>query len=137
MEAKQADGLFEDTHRRLRGGSCAAPDSNEKARQDSAALLIAAPGVALLIAAPCLLTLCLSTTGPQSRGRAAVLAADCGSLNFVDSTANDVTASPLVTSPSATVARFGVLDLPLVASLVQVRCMAVVAIARIGGLYGP
>jgi hypothetical protein len=47
------------------------------------------------------------------------------------------TVSPDVTSPAATVARFSVWPLPAVASVVRVRRLREVAVARIGGLHGP
>jgi len=92
---------------------------------------------AALIVAPCLLTLCLTSAAPQARGKAAELSADGSTLCYADPTCNDVTAGPNVTSPVAPVARFGICELPLLADLVQVRCVAAVVIARIGGLYGP
>lgn len=49
----------------------------------------------------------------------------------------DVTACPEVTSPEATVARFSVLPLPLIATIVNLRVARDVVVARIGGLYGP
>jgi hypothetical protein len=49
----------------------------------------------------------------------------------------DVTACPEVTTPEATVARFSVLPLPIIATVVDVRVTHAVALSRIGGLYGP
>ncbi len=47
------------------------------------------------------------------------------------------TASPEVTSPTATVARFSVWPLPAVASVVGVRRLREVVLGQIGGLHGP
>lgn len=47
------------------------------------------------------------------------------------------TASPEVTSPAATVARFSVWPLPAIASVVGVRRLREVALSQIGGLHGP
>ena len=49
----------------------------------------------------------------------------------------DVTAAPEVTSPALSVARFSVSPLATVADAVDARRTHVVAISRIGGLYGP
>jgi hypothetical protein len=49
----------------------------------------------------------------------------------------DVTACPAVTSPEATVARFSILPLSMIATVVDVRVARDVLVARIGGLYGP
>ncbi len=49
----------------------------------------------------------------------------------------DVTAGPEVTCPSACVARFSILPLPLIATVVDSRCVREVLVSRIGGLYGP
>lgn len=49
----------------------------------------------------------------------------------------DVTACPAVTSPGATVARFSVFPLSMIATVVDVRAARDVVVARIGGLYGP
>ena len=46
-------------------------------------------------------------------------------------------ATPEVTSPTATVARFSVSPLPVVASVVRVCRLREVTVARIGGLHGP
>gem|GEM_PF-4893647 len=49
----------------------------------------------------------------------------------------DVTACPAVTCPEATVARFSVFPLSMIAMIVDVRVAHGVCLARIGGLYGP
>ena len=49
----------------------------------------------------------------------------------------DVTACPAVTSPGATVARFSILPLSMIATIVDVRVARDILVARIGGLYGP
>ncbi len=49
----------------------------------------------------------------------------------------DVTAGPGVTTPSASVARFSIWSLPIVAGVVDARFLHRVAVSRIGGLYGP
>ncbi len=49
----------------------------------------------------------------------------------------DLTASPDVTSPVTSVARFSVLRLPVVAEVVEVCLVRVVALGRLGGLHGP
>ncbi len=49
----------------------------------------------------------------------------------------DVTACPAVTSPEATVARFSILSLSMIATVVDVRVARDILVARIGGLYGP
>ena len=49
----------------------------------------------------------------------------------------DLTASPDVTSPVISVARFSVLRLPVVAEVVEVCLVRLVAIGRLGGLHGP
>ena len=49
----------------------------------------------------------------------------------------DVTAAPEVTSPALSVARFSVPPLATVADAVDARRTHVVAVSRIGGLYGP
>ena len=46
-------------------------------------------------------------------------------------------ASPEVTTPAASVARFSVWPLPIVATVVDVVRLREVTLARIGGLYGP
>jgi hypothetical protein len=46
-------------------------------------------------------------------------------------------ASPTVTTPTASVARFSVWLLPLVATVVVVARLREVTVARIGGLHGP
>lgn len=46
-------------------------------------------------------------------------------------------ASPTVTTPTASVARFSVCPLPLVATVVVVVRLREVMVARIGGLHGP
>lgn len=49
----------------------------------------------------------------------------------------DVTAGPGVTSPTASVARFSILPLPIIAAVVDARGVREVFVSRIGGLYGP
>ena len=49
----------------------------------------------------------------------------------------DVTAAPEVTSPALSVARFSVPPLATVADAVDAQRTHVVAVSRIGGLYGP
>ncbi len=49
----------------------------------------------------------------------------------------DVTAAPEVTSPVLSVARFSVPPLATVADAVDARRTHLVAVSRIGGLYGP
>ena len=49
----------------------------------------------------------------------------------------DVTAAPEVTSPALSVARFSVPPLASVADAVDAQRTHVVAVSRIGGLYGP
>ena len=49
----------------------------------------------------------------------------------------DVTAGPEVTSPTANVARFSILPLPIIAAVVDTRGVREVFVSRIGGLYGP
>ena len=58
-------------------------------------------------------------------------------LAVLPTTSIDFTASPGVTSPTASVARFSTCLLPIVASVVEACRLHEVAIARIGGLYGP
>jgi len=48
-----------------------------------------------------------------------------------------ITASPLVTCPTQTVARFSVTPLPIIASVVIVRRVHELALARVGGRHGP
>jgi hypothetical protein len=49
----------------------------------------------------------------------------------------DLTAGLVVTSPTASVARFSILPLPIIAAVVDARGVREVLISRIGGLYGP
>lgn len=49
----------------------------------------------------------------------------------------DFAASPAVTSPAASVAAFSIFALNPVAGVVEIERCRMVAIARIGGLYGP
>ena len=49
----------------------------------------------------------------------------------------EVTAGPEVTSPTANVARFSILPLPIIAAVVDARGVREVLVSRIGGLYGP
>ena len=56
---------------------------------------------------------------------------------IMPTTSVDFAATPEVTSPTATVARFSVSPLPVVASVVQVCRLREVTVARIGGLHGP
>lgn len=52
-------------------------------------------------------------------------------------TSADLTASPCVTTPTASVAGFSVWPLPNVAAVVDVLRLHTLTTARIGGLYGP
>ena len=58
-------------------------------------------------------------------------------LAAVPAESADVTAGPGVTTPSASVARFSIWSLPIVAGVVDACFLRKVAISRIGGLYGP
>ena len=49
----------------------------------------------------------------------------------------DFTAGPEAASPTASVARFSILPLPIIATVVDPRCVREVLVSRIGGLYGP
>jgi hypothetical protein len=111
--------------------------AGEVAARPSAAACGKAAMAPLLLVAPCVLTLAFCNSPTPIRAKAAELSADSSCLIYADASANEVTASPCVTSPAAPVARFGVLELPVVASVVHVRCVAEVIIARIGGRYGP
>ena len=91
---------------------------------------------ALFAAAPVVLAFYAMPAGPAGRAKGSE-AESLPALTYAAAVANDVTPAPMVTSPSATVASFAVRELPLVASVVQVRCVDVVVLARIGGLYGP
>ena len=91
---------------------------------------------ALFAAAPIVLAVSASPAQAACRSKAFVAEA-VPALTYAAGVADDVTPAPMVTSPSASVARFSVNELPSVASVVLVRCVDVVALARIGGLYGP
>jgi len=90
----------------------------------------------LFAAAPVVLALYAAPAGHMGRAKGCE-ADSLPALTYAAAVADDVTPAPMVTSPSDTVASFAVRELPLVASIVQVRCVDVVALARIGGLYGP
>lgn len=90
----------------------------------------------LFAAAPVVLALYAAPAGPVGRAKGCE-ADSLPTLTYAATVADDVTPAPMVTSPSDTVASFAVRELPLVASVVVIRCVDVVALARIGGLYGP
>lgn len=83
--------------------------------------------------------LCVSSAGfAQERGRVRSHESSTGACwGAAPTVCVDVTACPAVTSPEATVARFSILPLSLIATVVDVRAVHDVAVARIGGLYGP
>jgi hypothetical protein len=91
---------------------------------------------ALFVVAPMVLAVPAPPAQPAFRSKA-VDAQALPALTYAAGVADDVTPAPMVTSPSETVAPFSIGELPHVASVVQVRCVDLVALARIGGLYGP
>lgn len=88
--------------------------------------------------APCALVVFLTSSPADGRTKnSAQLTAGASTLTYGASAADEVSPGPCVTTPSAPVACFGICEIPRLASLVQVRCVAEVVLARIGGLYGP
>lgn len=87
--------------------------------------------VACFLAAP------WSRAEPRSRSAAAGWSTADNVFTLAPAESADVTAAPNVTTPSASVARFSILPLPIVASVVDVRCLREITVSRIGGLYGP
>jgi hypothetical protein len=88
--------------------------------------------------APCALLVVLASGTVDARTKGSTeISASAGPLTYAAATADEVSPGPCVTTPSAPVASFGVCEIPRLASLVTVRCVAEVVIARIGGLYGP
>jgi len=77
------------------------------------------------------------TDGATRRAKAAFDDASFITQPSPSSATVDVTAGPEVTSPTASVARFSILPLPLIAAVVDARGVRKVLVARIGGLYGP
>ena len=74
---------------------------------------------------------------PARRAKATVYGASFVVLTSPSTASVDFTAGPEVTSPTASVARFSILPLPVIATVVDVRCVREVLVSRIGGLYGP
>jgi hypothetical protein len=71
------------------------------------------------------------------RSRPTGCSVSCVGWMVTPTTAVGFAASPAVTTPAASVARFSVWPLPMVAGVVDARRLREVTVARIGGLYGP
>jgi len=106
------------------------------------AFILAAPfrragaATALFAAAPIVLAVCAPPA--QATSRFAGFSADAlPALTYATGVTDEVTPAPAVTSPSESVAAFSIAELPVLASLVVALRADVVALARIGGLYGP
>lgn len=88
--------------------------------------------------APCAIMVILTGNPADARCKSSLeISSATTPLTFAAAIADEVSPGPCVTTPSAPVACFGICELSRLASLVQVRCVAEVIIARIGGLYGP
>jgi len=86
--------------------------------------------------AACLLVLTVGPGAPRRARASDAVSADVA-LAAIPTASVDVVAAPDVTTPAASVARFSVLPLPLVATVVVPRVAHEIGLARFGGLYGP
>lgn len=102
-----------------------------------------APQVLRIVAKLCLaLVACLlagqwTRMEPRTRHIAAGWSVAGTALTVAHVGPADITAAPDVTTPSASVARFSIWPLPIIATVVDIRFLREVALSRIGGLYGP
>ena len=101
-------------------------------------LLIRTPGNAGPVGLALVACLMLWTVAAEQRkSRVGAHSNSHAFRTIMPTTSVDFAATPEVTSPTATVARFSVSPLPVVASVVQVCRLREVTVARIGGLHGP
>lgn len=77
------------------------------------------------------------TNETTRRAKAAIDDASFIVLSSLSNAPVEVTAGPEVTSPTASVARFSILPLPIIAAVVDARGVREILVSRIGGLYGP
>ncbi|MGD2107930.1 MAG: hypothetical protein PVI86_00930 [Phycisphaerae bacterium] len=106
--------------------------SSKRAVRRSAFTLVAPLGLMVLASA-----LVVSHRLDARRGKAAVHAVSPAALTVAPMILADFTASPGVTTPTAAVARFSILKLPLTAYVATVSHTRMITIARVGSLHGP
>ena len=109
---------------------------NDRESRSASQVLRIAGQVCLALVA-CLLAGPWTRLEPRPRHMAARWSAIGTVLTVTHAGSADVTAGPDVTTPSASVARFSIWPLPIVATIVDIRFLREVALSRIGGLYGP
>ena len=113
-----------------------AMDTSDGNRNGATWTLWLAPQVCLALSA-CLFA--VPWDRPESRGRSLSAGPTAAAVVFVITpvASADVTAAPDVTTPSASIARFSIWPLPIVATVVDVQFLRQLATSLIGGLYGP
>ncbi len=100
--------------------------------------LLRTPGIASPVGHALFACLALWTYAAEQRKLRVAAHSNSHAIRAImPTTSVDFAATPEVTSPTATVARFSVWRLSVVASVVRVCRLREVTVARIGGLHGP